>query len=86
MNRVNYKVSINKMSHIAKPYLLPPEGKGWIKEGESLQPLWSDGPTLPSRLVDIIAEREDDTSDEEEEDSDNASSSDECESDEDESD
>jgi hypothetical protein len=57
-----------------------------IKEGESLQPLWSDGPTLPSRLVDIIAEREDDTSDEEEEDSDNASSSDECESDEDESD
>ncbi|MCP4988065.1 MAG: hypothetical protein GY928_19035 [Colwellia sp.] len=68
VNRANYKVAFNKMSHIAKPCLPLPEGKGWIKEGQSLQPLWSDGPILPASLVDIISERENDTSDDEEED------------------
>ncbi len=64
----------------------PPEGKGWIKEGQSLRPLWSDGPILPASLVSIIAERDNDTSDDKEEDSDNESSSGERESNEDESD
>jgi hypothetical protein len=86
VNSANYKVAIKKMPHIAKPCLPPPEGKGWIKEGQSLRPLWSDGPILPASLVSIIAERENDTSDDKEEDSDNESSSGERESNEDESD
>jgi hypothetical protein len=32
VNCADYKVAINKMSHIAKPCLPPPEGKGWITE------------------------------------------------------
>ena len=70
----------------------PPTDHGWVKEGDLLEPLWSDGPILPNRLIYILAERitelDGDTVDDNEysddnDDNENDSSSDESDSDED---
>ena len=90
IRRANYRVAQWKASHFKKPYIPPPTDHGWVKEGELLEPLWSDGPILPNRLIDILAERinelDEDTVDDDGDDNDdneNDSSSDESDSDED---
>ena len=47
-----------------------PNQHGWVVEDTHIEPEWSKGPTLPSRLVDILAggqdnSDDDDTSDDE---------------------
>ena len=76
VDRVNYKTRISKLSHIAKPHFQSSECNGWITDKDGiLQPHWSYGPILPDRLVDILPDIQDKSSDEEEEKSDSDCSS-----------
>ena len=68
VDRVNYKTCISKLSHIAKPHFQSSESNGCITDKDRiLHPHWSYGPILPDRLVDILADIQDKSSDDEEE-------------------
>ena len=49
--------------------MLSPTQHGWVVEDTHIEPVWSEGPILPSRLVDILGGQDnsddDDTSDDE---------------------
>ena len=69
IKRVNYRVAQWKRSHIKKPDIPSPTDHRWELSEGVLEPLWSDGPVLPARVVDILdfdvnMEAENDSSDE----------------------
>ena len=56
--RVNHRLSIYKradqpMFAKAKPYN---DNQGWLKVGDSMEPMWSCGPILSSSPVDLVEE------------------------------
>jgi len=58
-NRVNYRVAQWKLAHEPKPNIeKPTEKHGWTKENGLLEPLWSDGPVLPSSLHEVLESKE----------------------------
>ena len=60
IRRVNFQVAIWKRSHIANPEMPSPvDGHGWIVHEGYLEPLWTDGDTLPQELIDILEEVQD---------------------------
>ena len=40
-----------------------PSQHGWVVEDTQIEPVWSEGPILPSRLVDILAGGQDNSDD-----------------------
>jgi hypothetical protein len=66
IRRVNFRVAQWKNSHITMPDIPPPGEHGWARAGEFIEPVWSEGPVLPSCLEDIFAGSpgEDNSSDE----------------------
>ena len=55
VDRVNFRVSIFKRSHIpiySAPK--PNDWQGWERHGDFIEPLWSNGQILPPSLVDLL--------------------------------
>lgn len=62
--RVNYRLAQWKRSHENMPEIPNPKDHGWSVTAEGrVEPLWSDGPILPDRLIDLL---DGDTEEEEE--------------------
>ena len=61
IRRVNYQARRIKLSHEMFPEIPEADqGHGWIKVGNVLEPLWTDGPILPDKLVDLLPEHNSD--------------------------
>ena len=55
IRRVNHRVVQWKRSHLLSPDIPPPSTEnGWLQGEQFLEPMWSDGPILPSSLVDVV--------------------------------
>ena len=54
IRRVNYRAGQWKLSHVHKPEIPTPTDHGWVILEGTLEPVWSEGPVLPARLVDIL--------------------------------
>ena len=51
----NYRVAQWTMANIAMPEVPPPIEHGWIRHpGELIEPVWTEGPVLPTCLEDIL--------------------------------
>ncbi len=93
--RVNYRAAQFKCAHLNYPETPHPNGHGWIPINETpsideyvasnepvLEPVWSEGPILPDRLIDLVTEDTSGSDSDEEEDEDNGDDSDESDMDE----
>jgi hypothetical protein len=58
IQRVNLRVGQWKHAHIPIPEIPPPIDHGWEISGDFLQPVWSQKEVLPSSLVNILAENQ----------------------------
>ena len=66
IKRANYRAAQWKRSDVPIQEIPPPTEHGWTRCGDFIEPVWSEGPVLPSRLADILAEvNEEEMSDEE---------------------
>ena len=55
IKRVNYQVAIWKRAHIQNPEVPSPvDNNGWVMVGDSIEPKWYEGDTLPPKLADIL--------------------------------
>ena len=64
IRRVNYRVAQWKRAHTPMVDIPPATSHEWVYSDGYTEPLWSEGPVLPSCLLDILAGvNEDDTSD-----------------------
>ena len=60
IRRVNHRVAQWKRSNLLCPEIPPPPREnGWLQGEQFLEPMWSDGPILPSSLVDVVETVED---------------------------
>ena len=88
--RVNYKAVQFKNAHLNYPDTPHPRGHGWIATNETesinqneatnehiLELVWSEGPILPDRLIDLITADNSDSDSDEDEDEDYGDDSDE---------
>jgi hypothetical protein len=93
--RANYRAAQFKCAHLNYPDTPHPKDHGWIPTDESisinenvstnehvLEPVWSEGPILPDRLIDLVTEDNSSSDSDEEEDEDNGDDSDESDMDE----
>jgi hypothetical protein len=92
--RVNYRAAQFKCAHLNYPETPSPKGHGWIPTNETLlvndvacneavlEPVWSEGPILPDRLIDLVTEDNSGSDSDDEEDEDNDDDSDESDMDE----
>ena len=70
IQRANYRTAQWKRAKMCFVDVPSPSQHGWVVENTHIEPVWSEGPILPSRLVDILAgcqdnNDDDDTSDDE---------------------
>lgn len=58
IKRANYRACQWKRSHERMPSLPVLNDHGWTRDPEtsSFEPIWSEGPILPKRLIDIVPE------------------------------
>lgn len=68
--RVNYRACQWKRAHMNYPILPPATEHGWTMVDNLLEPVWSEGPILPDKLIDIIAQNDIESNTDDEEDSD----------------
>ena len=57
--KVNYRVAQFKCAYLNYPQTPHAKGHGWIPTNENeqvLEPVWSEGPILPDKLIDLITE------------------------------
>ena len=56
ITRTNYRLRGWKRSHENMPEVPSPVEHGWVQNPDShvLEPLWSSGPVLPERLIDLL--------------------------------
>ena len=85
--RVNYRAAQFKNAHLNFPVTPHPQGHGWIPTNESassnpnlqtnqhniLEPVWSEGPILPDRLIDLMTTDNHNVENDQDEDDDNES-------------
>ena len=55
IKRVNYRVAQWKRSHIKTLEVPAPKDHGWALNEDILEPVWSEGPVMPSKVVYILA-------------------------------
>ena len=58
IKRVNHRVGQWKRSHEKIPDIPSPTKHGWRLVDEFLEPVWSEGPILPNKLIDILVHDE----------------------------
>ena len=64
IRRVNYQVCVWKRAHELFPEVPSPlEGHGWTMVNGCMEPLWTDGDILPTRMLDILDTCESDSED-----------------------
>ena len=79
IRRVNFRAAQWKNSHVTMLDIPPAIEHGWAQSGEFLEPVWSEGPVLPSSLEDILAGSPgDDSSSDEDTDNEDAQSLGDC--------
>ena len=71
IRRVNYRTAQLKRSHLNVFEMPPATDHAWVKDGDTLVPDWSDGPTIPHSLQELAQMSDSSDSDERESDSDN---------------
>ena len=77
IKRANYRAAQWKRSDVPIQEIPSPTEHGWTRCGDFIEPVWSEGPILPSRLEDILTEvTGDETSDDEDSDIDGEDESD----------
>ena len=67
VKRTNYQVAIWKLADENYPENPYCSLHGWKKEGESVEPVWTDEEVLPKKLIDLINEQNHSESDKDEE-------------------
>lgn len=77
IKRANYRAAQWKRSDVPIQEIPSPTEHGWTRCGDFIEPVWSEGPVLPSCLEDILTEvTHDESSDEEDSDIDGDDDSD----------
>ena len=67
IKRANYRVAQWTMANIAMPEVPPPIEHGWIRHpGELIEPVWTEGPVLPTCLEDILQHQVEESTSEDE--------------------